>query len=222
VATTRPETMLGDVAVAVNPGDKARAAFVGRFVQLPIAGVRIPIIADEHVEAGFGTGFVKITPAHDADDFEVGKRHGLPMPVVLTPEGRMADAALDGAPGGRGEVHADRGEAGIEGMDGRERELGNVLDARRERLTRWIQGTPPAVCVPRVLAWRRSRRRHRLAPKDRDRSSTVRPVHGRVSSNPSRTALPCPPQCGCRTVPLGLRTVYRVIHELAAEAWIRG
>ena len=101
VATTRPETMLGDVAVAVNPGDQARAAFVGRFVQLPIAGVRIPIIADAHVEAGFGTGFVKITPAHDADDFEVGKRHGLPMPVVLTPEGRMADAALEGAPGGR-------------------------------------------------------------------------------------------------------------------------
>ena len=101
VATTRPETLLGDVAVAVNPGDKARAGFVGRFVQLPIADVRIPIIADEHVEMGFGTGFVKITPAHDADDFEVAKRHGLPMPVVLTPDGRMADAALEGAPGGR-------------------------------------------------------------------------------------------------------------------------
>jgi len=101
VATTRPETMLGDVAVAVHPGDTARAGFVGRFVQLPIAGVRIPIIADEHVEMGFGTGFVKITPAHDADDFEVGKRHSLPMPVVMTPEGLMADAALEGAPGGR-------------------------------------------------------------------------------------------------------------------------
>jgi len=85
VATTRPETLLGDVAVAVNPKDAARLPLVGRRVRLPIAGVEIPVIADEHVEQGFGTGFVKITPAHDADDFEVGERHGLPMPVVMTP-----------------------------------------------------------------------------------------------------------------------------------------
>ncbi len=101
VATTRPETMLGDVAVAVNPGDEARRAFVGRHVVLPIAELEIPIIADEHVEAGFGTGFVKITPAHDADDFEVGKRHELATPIVMTPDARMADAALGGQPGGR-------------------------------------------------------------------------------------------------------------------------
>ena len=101
VATTRPETLLGDVAVAVNPNDPARAPFVGRHVVLPIAELEIPIIADEHVEAGFGTGFVKITPAHDADDFEVGKRHNLATPIVMTPEARMADAALDGKPGGR-------------------------------------------------------------------------------------------------------------------------
>ncbi|MFI5246703.1 MAG: valine--tRNA ligase, partial [Gemmatimonadales bacterium] len=101
VATTRPETLLGDVAVAVNPEDPARAAYVGRHVILPIAELEIPIIADEHVEAGFGTGFVKITPAHDADDFAVGKRHDLATPIVMTPEARMADAALNGKPGGR-------------------------------------------------------------------------------------------------------------------------
>ena len=101
VATTRPETMLGDVAVAVNPGDEARRPFVGRHLILPIAELEIPIIADEHVEAGFGTGFVKITPAHDADDFEVGRRHDLATPIVMTADARMADAALDGKPGGR-------------------------------------------------------------------------------------------------------------------------
>ncbi len=101
VATTRPETMLGDVAVAVNPADAERAYLVGRHVILPIADLEIPIIADEHVEAGFGTGFVKITPAHDADDFDVGGRHNLATPVVMTAEARMSDAALDGKPGGR-------------------------------------------------------------------------------------------------------------------------
>jgi valyl-tRNA synthetase len=101
VATTRPETMLGDVAVAVNPNDEAHRALVGRHVVLPIAELEIPIIADEHVETGFGTGFVKITPAHDADDFEVGRRHELATPIVMTAEARMADAARNGQPGGR-------------------------------------------------------------------------------------------------------------------------
>ncbi len=101
VATTRPETMLGDVAIAVNPNDPARAPFIGRHVILPIAELEIPIIADEHVEAGFGSGFVKITPAHDADDFEVSRRHDLATPIVMTPEARMADASRDGRPGGR-------------------------------------------------------------------------------------------------------------------------
>jgi len=101
VATTRPETLLGDVAVAVNPEDGRHRAFVGRHVVLPIAELEIPIIADEHVEAGFGTGFVKITPAHDADDFEVGRRHDLATPIVMTADARMGDAALGGKPGGR-------------------------------------------------------------------------------------------------------------------------
>jgi valyl-tRNA synthetase len=101
VATTRPETMLGDVAVSVSPDDEAKRHLVGRAVRLPIAEVEIPIIADEHVDRAFGTGFVKITPAHDADDFEVGLRHALPMPLIMTDEGRMADLALEGRAGGR-------------------------------------------------------------------------------------------------------------------------
>ncbi len=101
VATTRPETLLGDVAVAVNPADAARRELVGRHLVLPVAELEIPIIADEHVESGFGTGFVKITPAHDADDFEVGRRHDLATPVVMTEDGRMADEALAGKAGGR-------------------------------------------------------------------------------------------------------------------------
>ncbi len=89
VATTRPETMLGDVALAVNPSDERYAALVGKSALLPIAGISIPIIADDYADPAFGTGVVKITPAHDANDFEVGKRHGLPMPVIMTPEGNL-------------------------------------------------------------------------------------------------------------------------------------
>jgi valyl-tRNA synthetase len=83
VATTRPETMLGDVAVAVNPNDDRYRDLVGKTVRLPIVDIDIPIIADEYADPQFGTGVVKITPAHDANDFEVGKRHNLPTPVVI-------------------------------------------------------------------------------------------------------------------------------------------
>ena len=89
VATTRPETMLGDVAVAVNPSDGRYAGLVGKQLILPINGVRIPVIADDYTDAAFGTGAVKITPAHDANDFEVGKRHHLDAPVVIDAEARM-------------------------------------------------------------------------------------------------------------------------------------
>jgi valyl-tRNA synthetase len=77
VATTRPETMLGDTAVAVHPADEKNADLVGREVELPLTGRRIPIVADEFVDPEFGSGFVKVTPAHDPNDFEIGKRHGL-------------------------------------------------------------------------------------------------------------------------------------------------
>ncbi len=89
VATTRPETMLGDTAVAVHPGDKRHKKFIGKTARLPIANLPIPIIADEAVDPKFGTGFVKVTPAHDAADFEIGRRHGLDMPLVMTEDARM-------------------------------------------------------------------------------------------------------------------------------------
>ncbi|HEY7894145.1 MAG TPA: valine--tRNA ligase [Gemmatimonadaceae bacterium] len=93
VATTRPETMLGDVAVAVHPDDERYRDLVGRRVVLPIVGIEIPVIADPYADPAFGTGVVKITPAHDANDFDVGARHGLAMPVVIDELGAMRDGA---------------------------------------------------------------------------------------------------------------------------------
>ena len=82
-ATTRPETMLGDTALAVNPEDERYRSYQGRFVWLPFAERKIPIVADEYVDREFGTGVVKITPGHDPNDFEVGKRHHLPEVNIL-------------------------------------------------------------------------------------------------------------------------------------------
>ena len=93
IATTRPETMLGDVAVAVHPDDERYQSLIGRNLLLPILGLPIPVIADEYADPEFGTGAVKITPAHDANDFEVGRRHGLPMPVVIDQFGVMGEGA---------------------------------------------------------------------------------------------------------------------------------
>ncbi|MDF1502558.1 valine--tRNA ligase [Roseisolibacter sp. H3M3-2] len=93
VATTRPETMLGDVAVAVHPEDERYRDIVGKTVTLPVVNRPIPVVADAYTDPAFGTGVVKITPAHDANDFEVGKRHGLPMPVVIDATGAMRDGA---------------------------------------------------------------------------------------------------------------------------------
>jgi valyl-tRNA synthetase len=90
VATTRPETMLGDTAVAVHPDDERYKKRVGKNVILPLVGRRIPIIADEYSDPEKGSGAVKITPAHDFNDFEVGKRHGLPMISILDQQGRIA------------------------------------------------------------------------------------------------------------------------------------
>ena len=89
VATTRPETFFGDTAVAVNPTDERYTALVGKKLKLPITGKEIPIIADEYVDKEFGTGMVKITPAHDPNDWEVGKRHNLEVVNLLTPDGRL-------------------------------------------------------------------------------------------------------------------------------------
>jgi valyl-tRNA synthetase len=114
VATTRPETMLGDVAVAVHPEDARYADLVGRDVVLPLTGVRIPVVADAHTDPAFGSGAVKITPAHDANDFEVAQRHGLPMPVVIDAEGVVREGAL-----AAGRVPAEL--AGLDRADARAR-----------------------------------------------------------------------------------------------------
>jgi valyl-tRNA synthetase len=107
VATTRPETMLGDTAVAVHPDDERYKSFVGRDVVLPLNGFRIPVVADTYTDPAFGSGAVKITPAHDANDFEVGKRHSLSMPVVIDAEGMLNE----------GDVAAGRIPAELRGLD---------------------------------------------------------------------------------------------------------
>ncbi|MBQ3483633.1 MAG: valine--tRNA ligase [Clostridia bacterium] len=91
LATTRPETLLGDTAVAVNPKDERYRDAVGKMLTLPLVGRQIPVVADDYVESDFGTGVVKITPAHDPNDFEVGRRHGLPVLNVMTPDAKITD-----------------------------------------------------------------------------------------------------------------------------------
>jgi valyl-tRNA synthetase len=93
VATVRPETMLADTAVAVNPEDERYADLIGEHCLLPLVGRRIPIIADEHVDPEFGTGALKITPGHDPNDFEIGRKHGLEEIGVIGPDGRMSEGA---------------------------------------------------------------------------------------------------------------------------------
>ncbi len=93
VATTRPETMLGDVAVAVHPDDERYRALIGKHLHLPLGGRSIPVIADTYVDPVFGTGCVKITPAHDFNDYAVGQRHGLPLINVMTLDAKINDEA---------------------------------------------------------------------------------------------------------------------------------
>ena len=93
VATTRPETMLGDTAVAVHPDDERYAGLIGKMLILPLVGSEIPLIADDYVDPSFGTGAVKITPAHDPNDFEIGHRHNLEQIIVIDKEGKMSAEA---------------------------------------------------------------------------------------------------------------------------------
>jgi valyl-tRNA synthetase len=124
VATTRPETMLGDVAVAVNPEDERYRALIGQHVLLPILDLPIPVVADDYADPAFGTGVVKITPAHDANDFEVGRRHALPMPVVIDQYGKMGEG-----PDAAGRVPA--GLAGTDRFDARKRIVKQLEEAGR-------------------------------------------------------------------------------------------
>jgi valyl-tRNA synthetase len=89
IATTRPETMLGDTAIAVSPGDQRYASLIGQNVLLPLMDRLIPIIADHHVDPDFGTGMVKVTPAHDPNDYQMGHTHGLPFINIMTPDGKI-------------------------------------------------------------------------------------------------------------------------------------
>src|ERR1700710_2247772 len=111
VATVRPETMLGDTAVAVNPDDERYRDLVGRFCVLPLVGRRLPIIADEHVDPEFGTGALKITPGHDPNDFEIGREHGLEEIVVIGPDGRLTAEAGEFAGMSAAEAQAAGGDA---------------------------------------------------------------------------------------------------------------
>ena len=118
VATTRPETLLGDAAVAVSPHDERYASLVGKSLKLPLTDRTIPVIADEYVDAEFGTGCVKITPAHDFNDWEVGERHDLPVINVLTPDAAMNDNAPEAYRGldrfaARKQIVADLEAAGL-------------------------------------------------------------------------------------------------------------
>ncbi|MBM9468075.1 valine--tRNA ligase [Nakamurella leprariae] len=125
VATTRVETMLGDTAVAVHPDDERWAHLIGRTVLLPIVGREIPVVADEHVDPAFGTGAVKVTPAHDPNDFEIGRRHDLPMIDIFA-----VDASVEGT--GTRFDGMDRFEARREVKEELRRQ-GRVVDERVHR-----------------------------------------------------------------------------------------
>jgi valyl-tRNA synthetase len=153
VATTRVETMLGDTAVAVHPDDERYRHLVGSEVLLPLTGRRIPVVADEHVNPEFGTGAVKVTPAHDPNDFEIGRRHGLPMLTILDEDARVTGTGhtlrRDGPP--RGPRRGARGAAG-RGPD-RRREAA-VRPQRRALLPQ--QGADRAAPVDAVVRLRRA------------------------------------------------------------------
>jgi valyl-tRNA synthetase len=143
VATTRPETMLGDTAVAVHPEDARFTALVGRQVILPLTARRIPIIADEYSDPEKGTGAVKITPAHDFNDFEVGRRHSLPMPSVLDAEARIDLAEL------RPDLAAEADHAFLDTLQGIDRFAARrATVARLEELGLLLQVEPHTHQVP--------------------------------------------------------------------------
>ena len=121
VATTRPETLLGDVAVAINPNDERYQHLLGKQLQLPLTGRQIPVIADDYVDAAFGTGFVKITPAHDFNDYQVGKRHATALINVMSLEAKiLAKAQVFGFDGSvQGSIDLPAAYAGLSTAEAR-------------------------------------------------------------------------------------------------------
>ncbi|MFN3581273.1 MAG: valine--tRNA ligase [Pseudomonas sp.] len=125
VATTRPETMLGDTAVAVNPEDERYQALIGKFIELPLVGRRIPIVADDYCDPEFGTGCVKITPAHDFNDYEVGKRHAMPLINILDKDAAILASAqifnIDGSVNTELNASLPAAYAGLDRFEARKR-----------------------------------------------------------------------------------------------------
>ena len=164
VATTRPETMLGDTAVAVHPDDERYKHLIGKHAILPLVGRRIPIVADDYADPEKGTGAVKITPAHDFNDFEVGKRHNLPQVNVLDVEAQARPAGQRGVPRRRAAVA----------------ELDETLTLHGARPLRGAQGDRRAAGGARACSTRSSRTRTwcrtATARNVRDRAVPHRPV----------------------------------------------
>ena len=131
VATTRPETMLGDVAVMVHPEDERYAHLIGKFVELPLCNRQIPVIADDYVDREFGTGVVKVTPAHDFNDYAVGQRHSLPQISILTLDAKINENA----------------PAAYQGLDRFEARKKIVADLDAQGLLRQVK--PHKLMVPR-------------------------------------------------------------------------
>ncbi|WP_111413410.1 valine--tRNA ligase [Billgrantia lactosivorans] len=133
VATTRPETMLGDTGVAVNPEDPRYASLIGKFVELPLVGRRIPIVADEHADMEKGSGCVKITPAHDFNDYEVGRRHGLPLINVFTQDAAILPQAeafdIQGRPLPEIDLSLPAAYAGLDRFEARQRIVADMQAA---------------------------------------------------------------------------------------------
>ncbi|MFT9251926.1 MAG: class I tRNA ligase family protein, partial [Acetobacter okinawensis] len=140
VATTRPETMLGDTAVAVHPEDERYRDLIGKFVRLPLTGRLIPIVADEHSDPEKGTGAVKITPAHDFNDFEVGRRHQLPMLSILDEQARIVLDEIEG------DLNAHEGLADpafVRSLAGTTREEARKAIVAKLEETGWLEKIEP-------------------------------------------------------------------------------
>ncbi|WP_373185401.1 valine--tRNA ligase [Halopseudomonas sp.] len=148
VATTRPETMLGDTAVAVNPEDERYQALIGKFIELPLVGRRIPIVADDYCDPEFGTGCVKITPAHDFNDYEVGKRHAMPLINILDQNAVILARAqvfnIDGSVNNEVDASLPAAYAGLDRFEARKR---IVADFESAGLLEKIE--PHALKVPK-------------------------------------------------------------------------
>ncbi|SMF38678.1 valine--tRNA ligase [Pseudogulbenkiania subflava] len=146
VATTRPETLLGDVAVAINPTDERYQHLLGKMLELPLTGRQIPVIADDYVDAAFGTGFVKITPAHDFNDYQVGKRHNTSLINVMSLQATILDKAqvfgFDGS--ALGTIELPAAYAGLHTSDARKK---MVADLEAQGLL--VEVKPHKLMVPR-------------------------------------------------------------------------